>query len=184
MIRQLLVLLECISAHVAIIFTTTNEGHEALFEHYDDASPLLSRCLRLDLGRRDLARTFAVPAKLIAEREGLDGQSLERYVKLAQTHRTLLASEKLLSHRYYDGGSPGDHGGIYGALDYDVARDIRQSPKWDAREDSGENYIFGSAHRVSLNAAMCDGSVRVVDYSVSARVWEAMGTKAGGKSAP
>src|SRR5260370_23424701 len=48
-IRQLLVLLERIPPHVAIIFTTTTERQEALFEDYADASPLLSRCLRLDL---------------------------------------------------------------------------------------------------------------------------------------
>src|SRR5262249_29484262 len=58
-IRQLLVLLERIPSHVAIVFTTTVEGQESLFEDYDDASPLLSRCLRLDLARRDLARPFA-----------------------------------------------------------------------------------------------------------------------------
>src|SRR5262249_61149024 len=57
-IRFLLVALERIPAHAVWIFTTTVEGQESLFEDYDDASPLLSRCLPLPLARRDLAKPF------------------------------------------------------------------------------------------------------------------------------
>ncbi len=86
-IRQLLVSLERISGHVVWIFTSTTEGTDSLFEDCDDASPLLSRCIRLDLSRRDLARPFAERAKAIAESEGLDGKPIERYVKLLQECR-------------------------------------------------------------------------------------------------
>jgi replication-associated recombination protein RarA len=50
-IRQLLVMLERIPRHVAIVFTTTTEGQESLLEDYDDASPLLSRCGSGGFGR-------------------------------------------------------------------------------------------------------------------------------------
>lgn len=88
-IRQLLVLLERVPSHCAIVFTTTCEG-ETLFEDCDDGSPLLSRCLRFDLARRDLAKPFAERARTIAQSEGLDGQPIEKYIRLAQTHRNNL----------------------------------------------------------------------------------------------
>jgi replication-associated recombination protein RarA len=86
-IRQLLVMLERIPAHVVVIFTTTIEGQDSLFEDCDDASPLLSRCVRIELSRRGLAEAFAKRAIEIARAEGLDGQPLERYVTLAKDCR-------------------------------------------------------------------------------------------------
>jgi DNA polymerase-3 subunit gamma/tau len=89
-VRQLLVLLERLPAHVAVIFTTTNDGQDSLFDDIEDAHPLLSRCIRLDLSRRGLAQPFAERAREIAQREGLDGQPLERYLRLAKDCRNNL----------------------------------------------------------------------------------------------
>jgi DNA polymerase III gamma/tau subunit len=88
-IRALLVALERIPSHALWCFTTTSEGKETLFEK-EDSSPLLSRCLRLDLARRDLAKPFAERARQIAQAEGLDGLPIERYVLLVQEHRNNL----------------------------------------------------------------------------------------------
>lgn len=89
-IRQLLVMLERLPAHVCWIFTTTVEGQDRLFEDCDDSSPLISRCNVIALARRDLAKPFAERARTIAQAEGLDGQPVEKYVRLLQTHRNNL----------------------------------------------------------------------------------------------
>ena len=80
-IKQLLVMLERLPSHVVVIFTTTTEGNDTLFE-MDDYSPLLSRCIEIQLAQRDLAKPFARRAQAIAQTEGLDGQPLTEYIKL------------------------------------------------------------------------------------------------------
>jgi replication-associated recombination protein RarA len=86
-IRRLLVILERLPAWVTVVCTTTADGQESLFEDQIDAHPLLSRCTVLALARRDLAKAFAERCLAIARAEGLDGQPIEKYVRLAQSCR-------------------------------------------------------------------------------------------------
>lgn len=85
-VRQLLVLLERLPSKSVMIFTTTNEG-QTTFEGLDDSSPLLSRCIELQLTNQGLAAPFAKRAKEIAEIEGLDGQPVEKYIALVKQCR-------------------------------------------------------------------------------------------------
>ena len=80
-------MLERLPDHVIIIFTTTCEGSEMLFEVNIDFHPLLSRCQNFQLARRDIARLFAERIKYIANAADLDGQPIDEYVKLLRKHK-------------------------------------------------------------------------------------------------
>jgi DNA polymerase III delta prime subunit len=75
------VTLEALPSSVAVVFTTTVNGEDKLFEDCADSHPLLSRCAVIALSRRDLARLLAERAKAIAVAEGLEG-----HIRLAQQY--------------------------------------------------------------------------------------------------
>ena len=83
-VRKLLGMLERIPAHVVFVFTTTKEGEDALFGDTIDASPLLSRCIRVALTNQGLAQAFAQRVHDAATAEGLNGRPIADYIKLAQ----------------------------------------------------------------------------------------------------
>jgi replication-associated recombination protein RarA len=84
-ISRLLTTLEAVPDHCVIIFTTTNDNADAMFEDYNDSHPLLSRCVELSLNR-NVCAAFAVHAKRIAEQEGLDGRPVAQYERFLKDH--------------------------------------------------------------------------------------------------
>jgi len=88
MIQRLLGLLERIPRHVVFIFTTTKAGQKNLFDSQIDASPLLSRCVYIELNNnKRLTKTFAEHCHKIARQERLNGRPLSSYIKLAEEHK-------------------------------------------------------------------------------------------------
>lgn len=83
--RRLDVMLESgMPRSAVVIFTTTVEGERLLDGKQEDVSPLIDRCFTVRLTRQGLCEVFAKRAQEIAEKAGLNGQPLERYVKLAK----------------------------------------------------------------------------------------------------
>lgn len=85
-IIKLLDVLERLPRHAVVIFTTTSDGQERLFEEQVDAGPFASRCKMVSL-TANCAQAFAEHVKNIAMAEGIDGQPLEKYIRLAKETR-------------------------------------------------------------------------------------------------
>ncbi len=71
------------------IFTTTTDGN-SLFDENFDSGPFGSRCVQISLSQRGLAEPFANRAREIAQANGLDGQPIEKYIRLAKDCRNNL----------------------------------------------------------------------------------------------
>jgi replication-associated recombination protein RarA len=84
-VKRLLSLLEDrnLPRHVVVLFTSTVDGLALFEDGQTDAHPLLSRCTQLALTSQGLCKLFAKRAKEIAESEGLDGQPVAKYERLA-----------------------------------------------------------------------------------------------------
>lgn len=83
-IRGLLGILEGLPSWLLVIFTTTRDGEEKLFEDNIEEAPLLSRCHEIRLTSQGLCKAFAEHAQRIATAEGLNGQPLAAYETLAK----------------------------------------------------------------------------------------------------
>jgi replication-associated recombination protein RarA len=87
-VSRLLTVLEStgFTRNAVLILTTTHEG-DSLFSENFDAGPFASRTIPIALASRGINKTFAERAKQIAAAEGLDGQPIEKYERLANDCR-------------------------------------------------------------------------------------------------
>ncbi|MBN2578653.1 MAG: DUF1559 domain-containing protein [Pirellulales bacterium] len=97
------------------------------------------------------------------------------------TSKTYLIGEKNVNPDHYRTGWPwNDNSGIYTGFEDDnyrlASRDAAFLPYHD-RPGFEPQCAFGSAHRDGWNAAMCDGSVHVINYDINPLVHEYYGTR-------
>lgn len=103
------------------------------------------------------------------------------------TSNTLLGGDKRLN-RFYLGQLQGDDNeGYTSGWDHDTMRYTNASypPAADpsaAGLDGGQR--FGSSHPGGFCAVFCDGSVRMIPYSIAPSTFAAIGTRAGGEVIP
>ena len=84
-VQAWLTLLERLPRHTLIIFTTTELLSEDLFGQF--SGPFGSRCKVFSFTNQNLCQAFARRAQEIAQAENLDGQPLEKYVRLVKDCR-------------------------------------------------------------------------------------------------
>ena len=93
------------------------------------------------------------------------------------TSHTYMIGEKYVNPEYYtEGVSIGDNQNPYNGDDRDVVCWTKDPPRQDSHGfESSE--LFGCAHPGGLNMAMCDGSVRIINYTIDATIHKYLGNR-------
>lgn len=104
------------------------------------------------------------------------------------TSNTYMVAEKHLRRdRYTTGDDHGDNESMYSGDDRDLLRytggelDTSMRPLSDAFASGREGFVFGSAHTQGFQAALCDGSVRFIQFGISQQIHSRLGNRSDGK---
>ncbi|HOM17287.1 MAG TPA: DUF1559 domain-containing protein [Thermoguttaceae bacterium] len=104
---------------------------------------------------------------------------------------TFLAGEKYLNPDHYNtGGDGGDNESMYAGNDNDNARVAYYDPAnsgnnklpMQDRPAYGDSYRFGSAHAAGLYFVFCDGSVRMISYSIDPQTFVYLANRKDGQA--
>lgn len=95
---------------------------------------------------------------------------------------TIMVGEKYVrADSYYSGTDWGDNEPAFGGFNNDNHRST--NPHWPLRQDRfGEQSVgsFGAAHAAGASFAFCDGSVRLISYSVDTELFRSQGNRKDG----
>lgn len=107
---------------------------------------------------------------------------------------TLFAGEKYLTPEYYySGNCCVDNNSAFQGNDWDLNRWVPpanvsgtsdRQPRQDTPNFENCTYRFGSAHPSGFNVVMCDGSTRMLSYSIDLRIFSFLGNRRDGQSIP
>jgi prepilin-type N-terminal cleavage/methylation domain-containing protein/prepilin-type processing-associated H-X9-DG protein len=93
------------------------------------------------------------------------------------TSNCYLIGEKYLNPvDYFTGADPGDNETMYVGFDNDINRCSAALPMQDTSGNQNTT-IWGSAHAAGFNMAYCDGSVRLVSYSITLAAHQQAGSR-------
>lgn len=96
---------------------------------------------------------------------------------------TIAVGEKYLPlANYFNGADAADNENMYVGYDNDLYRStngVYGIPHKD-NENVANQLVYGSIHPAGFNAVMCDGSVRVIAYSIEALVYDCLGNRNDG----
>ena len=98
----------------------------------------------------------------------------------------LLGEKYLTSDHYFDGYDNADNETMYQGYDNDIYRSTCHDvpvPEHTPMQDMpgySDLWRFGSAHADGCNMALCDGSVRLVNYSIDAETHRRLGNRKDG----
>ncbi|NUQ64865.1 MAG: DUF1559 domain-containing protein [Pirellulales bacterium] len=99
------------------------------------------------------------------------------------TSQTLLVGEKRLNARLLGQPQDDDNEGYTVGWNEDTIRSTDEPPAPDRYRDTGDGEkLFGSSHPGVLHAALADGSVRPIAYTIDKTVFKSLGDRNGGET--
>lgn len=94
----------------------------------------------------------------------------------------LVAESYLNPHDYETGTASNNNQGMYAGYDRDTLRvtNVMHPPLRDRPGVTGD-HVFGSAHAAGFQAALCDGSMRLISYQIAPETHRRLGNRADGQ---